>query len=174
MDDFSKQASQVVQWQLTLVFLPGKSHGQRSLAGYSPWGHKESDMTWWLSMHFLKIFLGFVAILSLFYVFVSWPLGMWDPSSPSRDQILNPCFGRRSTNHWTAREVPPFFYQLINLSFVSEMNSVLFYWLKWHWAGGPLLEPNSKGLVIIVHLMAGDSIEARFLEKEGGETWGME
>ena len=32
-------------WQLTLVLLPGKSHGQRSLAGYSPWGHKESDMT---------------------------------------------------------------------------------------------------------------------------------
>ena len=27
------------------VFLPGKSHGQRSLAGYSPWGCKESDMT---------------------------------------------------------------------------------------------------------------------------------
>ena len=26
----------------TPVFLPGKSHGQRSLAGYSPWGHKES------------------------------------------------------------------------------------------------------------------------------------
>ena len=25
--------------------LPGKSHGQRSLAGYSPWGLKESDMT---------------------------------------------------------------------------------------------------------------------------------
>ena len=24
-----------------LVLLPGKSHGQRSLAGYSPWGHKE-------------------------------------------------------------------------------------------------------------------------------------
>ena len=27
------------------VFLPGKSHGQRSLAGYNPWGRKESDMT---------------------------------------------------------------------------------------------------------------------------------
>ena len=25
------------------VFSSGKSHGQRSLAGYSPWGHKESD-----------------------------------------------------------------------------------------------------------------------------------
>ena len=29
----------------TLVFLPGKSHGQRSLAGYSPWGGKESNTT---------------------------------------------------------------------------------------------------------------------------------
>ena len=29
----------------TPVFLPGKSHGQRNLAGYSPWGRKESDTT---------------------------------------------------------------------------------------------------------------------------------
>ena len=28
-----------------MAALPGKSHGQRSLAGYSSWGHKESDMT---------------------------------------------------------------------------------------------------------------------------------
>ena len=33
------------KWQPTSVFLPGKSHRQRSLAGYSPWGHKELDMT---------------------------------------------------------------------------------------------------------------------------------
>ena len=32
-------------WQPTLVFLPGESHGQRSLAGYSPWGRKELYMT---------------------------------------------------------------------------------------------------------------------------------
>ena len=33
-------------WQPTPVFLPGKSHGQRSLVGYSPWGlQKESDTT---------------------------------------------------------------------------------------------------------------------------------
>ena len=31
------------QWQPTPVFLPGKFHGQRSLAGYSPWSHKESN-----------------------------------------------------------------------------------------------------------------------------------
>ena len=29
----------------SIVFLPGKSHGQRNLAGYSPWGPKELDMT---------------------------------------------------------------------------------------------------------------------------------
>ena len=29
----------------TPVFLPGEFHGQRSLVGYSPWDHKESDMT---------------------------------------------------------------------------------------------------------------------------------
>ena len=32
-------------WQPSPVSLPGESHGQRSLAGYSPWGHKESDTT---------------------------------------------------------------------------------------------------------------------------------
>ena len=29
------------EWQPTPVFLPGESHGQRSLVGYNPWGHKE-------------------------------------------------------------------------------------------------------------------------------------
>ena len=33
------------KWQPTPVFLPGESHGQRSLVGYSPYDHKESDMT---------------------------------------------------------------------------------------------------------------------------------
>ena len=33
------------KWHPTPVFLPGKSQGQRSLAGYSPWGHEESDTT---------------------------------------------------------------------------------------------------------------------------------
>ena len=33
------------KWQPPPVFLPGKSHGQRSLVGSGPWGHKESDTT---------------------------------------------------------------------------------------------------------------------------------
>ena len=33
------------EWQPLPVFLPGESHGQRSLMGYSPWCHKESNAT---------------------------------------------------------------------------------------------------------------------------------
>ena len=39
------------EWQPTPVFLPGESQGQRSLAGYSPWGCKELDMTESLSIY---------------------------------------------------------------------------------------------------------------------------
>ena len=40
------------QWHPTPVLLPGKSHGWRSLVGYSPWGSEESDMTERLHFHF--------------------------------------------------------------------------------------------------------------------------
>ena len=40
------------KWQPTPVFLPGESHGWRSLVGYSPWSRKESDMTERLHFHF--------------------------------------------------------------------------------------------------------------------------
>ena len=40
-----------LEWQPTPVFLPGESHGWRSLVGYSPWGLKESDTT--ERLHFL-------------------------------------------------------------------------------------------------------------------------
>ena len=39
------------KWQPTPVFLLGESYGQRNLVGYSPWGHKESEMTEQLSVH---------------------------------------------------------------------------------------------------------------------------
>ena len=40
------------KWQPTPVLVPGKSHGPRSLVGYSPWGHKDLDISEWL--HFLS------------------------------------------------------------------------------------------------------------------------
>ena len=38
------------KWQPTVAFLPGKYHGQRSLAGYSPWDRKQSYMTDWTTI----------------------------------------------------------------------------------------------------------------------------
>ena len=58
--------------------------------------------------HFFKVCIVFVTILFLFYLLVFWPRGMWDLSSLTRDQTCTPCIGRRSLNHWTAREVPAF------------------------------------------------------------------
>ena len=40
------------RWHPTPLLLPGKSHGRRSLVGYSPWGCQESDTTEWLDFHF--------------------------------------------------------------------------------------------------------------------------
>ena len=43
-----------ILWRLTLGFLPGEF--QRSLRGYSPWGHKELDTTEWLTLPLLTFF----------------------------------------------------------------------------------------------------------------------
>ena len=92
--------------------------GQRSLVGYSPWGHKEADMTKWLSTaykgkfyHFFKVwiiskvFIEFVTSL-LFHISVFWPWGVWNLSSLTRGWTCIPCIWRWNLNHWTTREVP--------------------------------------------------------------------
>ena len=43
------------EWQPTPVLLPGESYGQRSLAGYSPWGCKQSDTTERLTLSLISI-----------------------------------------------------------------------------------------------------------------------
>ena len=57
----SSVSSQRRQRHPTPVRLPGKSHGWRSLAGYSPWGHKESDTTG--RLHFLSLLLNIISLL---------------------------------------------------------------------------------------------------------------
>ena len=46
------------KWQPTPVFLPEKSHGQRSLVSYSPWGCKESDTTEWAHRQRYQLTIG--------------------------------------------------------------------------------------------------------------------
>ena len=58
----------------------------------------------------LKIFIEFVAalfLLFMFWIFFFLPRGMWDLSCLTRDRTHNPCVGRWSLRHWTAREVSP-------------------------------------------------------------------
>ena len=73
-----------------------------------PWRacHKESDITERMHTHthtFLKS-VKFVTTLLLFHVLVFWPHGMWDLSSPTRNQTLTLCIERWSLNHCTTRE----------------------------------------------------------------------
>ena len=56
------------KWQPTPVFLPGESHGRRSLVGYSPRGRKESDTTEQLHFHFHLMFTGQCIIV---YIYIS-------------------------------------------------------------------------------------------------------
>ena len=57
------------EWLLTPVFLPGEFHGQRTLAGYSPWGHKESNLT-----EQLKIYIYIFFFQTLFWKTVLWEI----------------------------------------------------------------------------------------------------
>ena len=54
------------KWQPTPVILPGEFHGQRSLAGYSPWGCKESGIIEQLShTHIISKCVNHVAVIKL-------------------------------------------------------------------------------------------------------------
>ena len=55
------------KWQPTPIFLPGKSHGQRNLGGYSPWSHKS-----WTQL----------SNLTTTTVYMSMPLSKFVPTSP--------------------------------------------------------------------------------------------
>ena len=59
------------KWQPAPVFLPGKSHRQSGLAGYSPWGRKESDTTQTLNSNRWSHHLG--------YIFLSLINFIWKP-----------------------------------------------------------------------------------------------
>ena len=85
-------------WQPTPVFSPGKSHGQRSLAGYSALGHKESDttkqLTFSLSFHrysYIRLFSMF-AFISLGYILRSEK--GFPGASDSKESVNLPTVGK--------------------------------------------------------------------------------
>ena len=80
------------KWRSTPALLPGKSHGQRSLIGYSPWGRKELDTT--EQLHFTSL-----ATLPLFSIVVLFlPLHVGRPLGFAPETVLEdldcPCGGQ--------------------------------------------------------------------------------
>ena len=81
------------KWQPIPVFLPGKSHGQRSLADYSPWGYEESDAST-LIKNFKAVFNTIISFqisfcLKIIKLFYSW----FTPVSIQIDEfIVFDCF----------------------------------------------------------------------------------
>ena len=91
------------KWQPTPVFLPGKSHGQRSLTGCRPRGHKESDTTYWLNNNLDIILESSAAAAAAAESLHSCPtlcdpIGVSPPGSPA--------LGRSRQEHWSGLPFP--------------------------------------------------------------------
>ena len=89
------------KWQATPVFLPEESHGQRSLAGYSPWDHKESEMTdqlhiGWVLVVACRVFNCGMQTLS----YSMWNLVPWPGIKPRP-----PALGAWGHSYWATRKV---------------------------------------------------------------------
>ena len=61
------------KWQPTPVLLPGESHGQRSLAGYSPWGHKSRTRLKLFSGWYLQLYISAFLLANLFIYCTEFP-----------------------------------------------------------------------------------------------------
>ena len=88
------------KWQPTAVFLPGKSHGQRNLAGYSSWGLKRVGHDWSNLNNSSSLLLAGILVKS------SGPQGCFSPPCIP-DQVietLGPCFPRGSWRKGTNQQ----------------------------------------------------------------------
>ena len=97
------------KWQPTTVLLPGESHGQRSLGGYSPWGHKESDTTEWLTLSLS------LPRLSVFLVTWQHLINKTDGAEKGTHCLIHP---RSCTLHSTPRTAH--FLELIRKSTINN------------------------------------------------------
>ena len=80
------------KWQPTLVFLPGKFHEQRNLAGYSPWSCKESDTKDHAHARAYAHQKFTCYLLHLFYIKTSFVPSLLIDSNSSRNKNIAPTF----------------------------------------------------------------------------------
>ena len=77
------------KWQPTPVFLPGESPWTAELAGHSPWGHKESAMTEWLSTIALYLRFNFFYMGVLYHLFLNLFSPSWSKKFTGRKKKGN-------------------------------------------------------------------------------------
>ena len=104
-------------------FLPGRCHGQRSLVGCSPWGHRESDMTQWVNIsnafpvprlawsNYWSFFFFIINLAAPSLSCILRDLSLWHvgSSSPARDQTWAPALGAQNPSYRISKEVPEAF-----------------------------------------------------------------
>ena len=101
------------EWQPTPVFLPGESHGRRSLVGYSPWGRKESVKTSLSLLNNLPVCL----VKAMVFPEVKYGCESWTMKKNERwriDAFELWCWRRLLRVPWTARRS--------NQSILKEIN----------------------------------------------------
>ena len=109
--------------------LARKSHGQRSLVGYSLWGCKEvvaTETNTFIFYLFLNIYL-----VALGVSYIMWDLfscGMWDLVPRWGIKSLPPALGAQSLSHWTTREVQTF---ILLFSAVQSLSRVQLFLTPW-------------------------------------------
>ena len=97
------------EWLHTPVFLPGKSHVQRILEGYRPWGHKELDMTEQLTLPLFSAGLSTQLCPLLPCTLMALISRLWVPLVTSGSWLCSTCFSPQVMNGGCCKSLfPPF------------------------------------------------------------------
>ena len=128
------------KWKPTPVFLPGKSHGQRHLTGYSPRGRKESDMTEHAHTHararthtHTRTHIASLALCLCFF-----PFNYLAISSKAHPKSTTTISSKYSFTHFRAHfDLTPFLPCLL-LLFFFLLNTVVFVCAQWQSLRGTL------------------------------------
>ena len=137
------------KWQPTLVFLPGKFHGQRNLAGYSPWivkSRTQLSMCTHVPMHTGNFTC---YLLHLFYIKTSFVPGLLIDNNSSRNKNIAPTFQVIEVNRFMHIFLCFFHISLSKMAtpyrdiFLSFLHIHSFPFLEQSWERHPTSVPTS-------------------------------
>ena len=125
------------EWLPIPLFLPGEFHGQRSLAGYSPWGHKEWD-NWATNTLTFFTMSDFGQVFHLIFIYFLYKMSEWIRCclrSLPAPKWYNPVVLNVSVTCERGCSMPPLWLLLSSVGFVqrkgSEHSTELFLPLQW-------------------------------------------